>query len=79
MTLKMLGLNEESRAVFANREFIQPQAFAISQSVAEAREETMMSRADYCVSATVTVWTHPNYIRWIIRARHRTSVPIAIR
>ena len=38
MTLKMPGLNEEFRGVFANREFIQLQSFATSQS-AEAREE----------------------------------------
>ena len=51
MTLKMLGLNEEFRAVFAYREFIHLQSFAISRSVAEAREEVLIAANDTAVAA----------------------------
>jgi hypothetical protein len=50
MTLKMPGLNEEFRAVFANREFTQLQSFAISRSVAEAREKTLIAVNDTAVA-----------------------------
>ena len=56
----MPGLNERLPSVFANREFIQLQSFAISRSVAEAREETLIAANDTAVAQRGLFHIHVN-------------------